>query len=634
MNVKFRKAVAKVKEFLDLNNYAYGTRAAHMRCYRLLDAHLTENGELYSRQTAEVWLNGIAPKLCGSEIIVCRRALEKLDAAYKHRDIGGASSKSAMRQTYRCLESWCNTLLEEFTKTMSGRYGPDYTQAAKASAARFLRRMTDIGACGPEDMTHRAVADYCRRYECAKYTSKQAVSAEKGLVRKFLQHLCEKGIVRASVPMTLDQSVYPRLVFLTSLSAADRDELAAAAGHPEMSAESFYETALRMNPFIVQHKYAQTAQQTFPKAYKELFVFLEANSFGYSARIALLWTKLMSQYTVQWMSFRRAVMLFEQFRTYGQIDPCKVYRYKADRADSLPAWCKADYDAFIRFKEKAGFAKSTLDMCRSSCFRLLRYLSASGISSWKDLSAEMLKAFHRQDAHATPEGKNACSSKIRGFLEYLGDRGLLPPAMFLAIPNESARRDSIVKTLSEADISDIRIYRDNAGGPLQMRDAAIVLIGLRMGLRASDITKLRFEDISWEQKTISLIQQKTGKFLRLPMPVEVGNAIYRYLTEGRPETDSGFIFVRHKTPYSRLGRPVCLTALRHTLPDSSYDFRVTRKTFASRMLINDVAAARIAETLGHVGNSSVMAYLSTNNDKMRLCAISPDSIPVKGGILL
>jgi hypothetical protein len=51
------------------------------------------------------------------------------------------------------------------------------------------------------------------------------------------------------------------------------------------------------------------------------------------------------------------------------------------------------------------------------------------------------------------------------------------------------------------------------------------------------------------------------------------------------------------------------------------------------MLMNDVGADRIAETLGHANNSSVMAYLSTDGDKMRLCALSLDGIPVKGGML-
>jgi hypothetical protein len=49
------------------------------------------------------------------------------------------------------------------------------------------------------------------------------------------------------------------------------------------------------------------------------------------------------------------------------------------------------------------------------------------------------------------------------------------------------------------------------------------------------------------------------------------------------------------------------------------------------MLVNNVETGRIAEVLGHAGNSNVMVYLSTDGDKMRLCALPLSDIPVKEG---
>jgi hypothetical protein len=51
------------------------------------------------------------------------------------------------------------------------------------------------------------------------------------------------------------------------------------------------------------------------------------------------------------------------------------------------------------------------------------------------------------------------------------------------------------------------------------------------------------------------------------------------------------------------------------------------------MLVKNIAADRIAETLGHVNDSTVMRYLSTNDDKMRMCALPLVAIPVEGGAL-
>jgi len=274
--------------------------------------------------------------------------------------------------------------LEDFMAEISDAFGPDYTQATKISVARFLSRMVDNGVKGPEDISHRIVVDYCREGGYIKYTTKVAASGDKGHIKKFLQHLSEKGMIRASVHMALDQSVFPRLVFIDSFSSDDRDSLLAAAKPPDLSAESYYELAAMMDPVVVEHKYAETAQQTFHIACKELFVFLEANSLGYSAGVALAWTNIMSRYTVQWMSFRRAIMLFEQFRKTGRIDPGIKYRYTPDRVSLLPEWCRSDYEEYIKIKEKADFAESTLDMCRSSCLRLMEYLCKIGIDSWAD----------------------------------------------------------------------------------------------------------------------------------------------------------------------------------------------------------------------------------------------------------
>ena len=38
---------------------------------------------------------------------------------------------------------------------------------------------------------------------------------------------------------------------------------------------------------------------------------------------------------------------------------------------------------------------------------------------------------------------------------------------------------------------------------MELRNAAIVMVGLRMGLRASDITGMKLSDISWKERTIS-----------------------------------------------------------------------------------------------------------------------------------
>jgi len=164
------------------------------------------------------------------------------------------------------------------------------------------------------------------------------------------------------------------------------------------------------------------------------------------------------------------------------------------------------------------------------------------------------------------------------------------------------------------------------------------MLGLRMGLRTSDISNLKLTDISWKDSSISLLQQKTGVHLKLPLPVDAGNSLYRYIYEGRPQSDSPHVFVHHRAPYRglRMTFGMLLKAAAVTQYDNEpiCGFHMTRKTFASKLLATGNPTATIAAALGHVGVSSVDEYLATNEDKMRLCAIGLKGIKYLGGFSL
>jgi site-specific recombinase XerD len=277
-------------------------------------------------------------------------------------------------------------------------------------------------------------------------------------------------------------------------------------------------------------------------------------------------------------------------------------------------------------------------MIRSSCSRFIVFLDNCGITGEKDITPEVIKDFQAQDSHSTVEGKNAYAIKIRGFLRFLARKKLIPETLELAVSTEMAPRTSIVTTLSDNQIDAIYTFRQNAEHPIELRNAAIIMLGLRMGLRASDISNLKLADISWKESSISLLQQKTGVYLKLPLPVDAGNSLYRYICKGRPQSDSPHVFIHHRAPYCRLGGRTFGKLLKAAA--TQYDvktihgFHLTRKTFASKLLATGNPPAAIAAALGHVGNNSVCKYLATNEDKMRLCAVGLKGIKYLGGFSL
>ncbi len=70
--------------------------------------------------------------------------------------------------------------------------------------------------------------------------------------------------------------------------------------------------------------------------------------------------------------------------------------------------------------------------------------------------------------------------------------------------------------------------------PTGMRDRAILLLLVRLGLRPGDIVTMRLDDIEWIHGTIR-VRGKSRQEVRLPLPQDAGDALLTYLEKGRPQ---------------------------------------------------------------------------------------------------
>lgn len=301
------------------------------------------------------------------------------------------------------------------------------------------------------------------------------------------------------------------------------------------------------------------------------------------------------------------------------------------------SWQQELYDKYLAFRKKShSCAPSTEKTIHAAVFSFIDYMNKREMKSLSDVSAIDLKNWHINSEHSSARGRNLYASQLRIFFEHLSDNGLVAPTLSLALTCQCASRTSIVEVLSTEQLEKIEDYRCHALKPMELRAVAIVLLGLRMGIRSVDICKLKIPDISWKKQTISFIQQKTGVFVALPMPTEVGNSLYRYIIEGRPiNQNSDQIFLSHMPPYHGLKGTVAIRrSIKHIFAKSGIDepkgFHITRRTFASNMLRSGSNVSLIASALGHAGIQSVDPYLSTDEIRLGLCAIGCESIEYKG----
>jgi len=156
-----------------------------------------------------------------------------------------------------------------------------------------------------------------------------------------------------------------------------------------------------------------------------------------------------------------------------------------------------------------------------------------------------------------------------------------------------------------------------------------------LGLRGIDVKRLTFENFNWNENYIEFSQSKTSALIRLPLLKDVGWAIIDYLKNGRPASDSQFVFLRHLAPiepfsdedhlhqmimkYMRLakirisGKKVGMHSLRHTL--------------ATTLLEQHQPIERIADILGHQSIESTPVYLKSSLGLLSECALDPEVQP-------
>jgi site-specific recombinase XerD len=167
-----------------------------------------------------------------------------------------------------------------------------------------------------------------------------------------------------------------------------------------------------------------------------------------------------------------------------------------------------------------------------------------------------------------------------------------------------------------------------------IRNYAMLLLASRLGLRSSDIRKLKFSNLDWDNNLIVLEQYKTKHPISLPLLDDVGNAIIDYAKNCRPQSKSKNIFILHKAPYEELSAECVNIAIRSVVNKSGVDCTYRhqgphslRHSFATAMLNEGVELPVISEVLGHEETQSTMYYLGVNVGQLIECSLD---VPIIG----
>ena len=123
--------------------------------------------------------------------------------------------------------------------------------------------------------------------------------------------------------------------------------------------------------------------------------------------------------------------------------------------------------------------------------------------------------------------------RARSFLRYCYLTGLVDRDLSAAALPVSGRRRSLLPqgvTPQQAKALLRACDRRRAAG---RRDYAVIVLMLRLGLRASEVARLRLDDLDWRAGQLT-VHGKGSCVDQLPLPVDVGEAIAGYLCRGPP----------------------------------------------------------------------------------------------------
>jgi len=221
------------------------------------------------------------------------------------------------------------------------------------------------------------------------------------------------------------------------------------------------------------------------------------------------------------------------------------------------------------------------------------------------------------------ESLQARVAELRSLLRFLYLQAMIATPLGQGVPPVPGWKDrGVPRRLAMTEVQALLDSCDRATASGK-RDVAILLLLARMGLRAAEVAGLELNDFDWRAGEL-VVHGKAGRCDRMPLPVEVGDAVATYLVEVRPTPQCRRAFLTVVAPPRPMGPttvsqvvwrqcriaglpPVRAHRLRHAL--------------ASELLAQGVRLPEIAQVLRHRDLATTAIYAKVDYPALRELAL-------------
>lgn len=627
----YNDAVNKMNNLLKERNVCLHSRKAHENCYAELREYLYSVNKRYSYAEARKWLTEVVKNQESSQGFHAKwNYIEQLEELI---NTGTVQQDHLLltKSNYQKLSELWKSELDQYLQSCEKEHTKRTNELIKKHCSRFLIFLQLQGINSIREISCEKICDFFEYEMPVKPDGRYLILSNS---RLFLQYYVSIGECEPVLPMLLEESVYKYAV----LHNKDSLDLFTDLQNTYIcKARDVYNA---IDDFVQEFEklgYKNTVKYNAAHVIKCLYAFLSVNNLDYNIRVAELWYNMIkSVIGNSYHSWIRIIKLFDLYIRSKKFNPLKKYTLKKSRASEYPAWCSLAADDYLNWLRRSFHSESTVRTYKYTVYNFCDFILSRKLDSFKNLTGELIKDFLKADFHSTVNGISGRNTVLRQFIRHLEDNNYLEnKALHSVIPSKLAHPGRIVTVLSDEQVSAIDEYRKQCAAPIDLRDAAMVMTGLKLGFRSSDVINLKLTDIDWKNKKVTIIQCKTKIPLTLPLGVDVGNAIFRYLKYARPACDSPYVFVRHKAPFGILSGKICSNALNRILSACGYNspvkFHTLRKTFATNILNNNAGIERVIDALGHQDPTTVNAYLTYDELHMRMCALSLKEMSIQMG---
>lgn len=205
---------------------------------------------------------------------------------------------------------------------------------------------------------------------------------------------------------------------------------------------------------------------------------------------------------------------------------------------------EAVVDAYRNYElGERGLAELTV---MNSCYPVRQFLAWRAVTGRPALELLDAGELHEYVAHQAGRLKVGSMRQtvgvLRTFCRFLFATGVTRLDLSGAVPSVSGIRfDGLPKAL-DGDVVEALLSSCARQTPTGRRDYAILVLMVRLGLRAVEVWRMELGDVDWRAGEL-LVRGKGGRRDRLPLPGDVGEALVDYLVDGRRATASRSVFL-------------------------------------------------------------------------------------------